>query len=150
MKTVNFLSTSRPSRFPPFAPPSMFDLKTQTKQSSTYPPYNRWTQNGQPQNENNPAKYSEMSFIQMNVAGFKKEQLQVTVDNNLLIIQGNPSESHTSTNGWIGFEVKTFTSTFSMTKDHVIDNVTLENGILTIVSGKPIAATKPPTVIAIK
>ena len=107
--------------------------------NNTYPPYNI-------------VKLDEDSFlIEVAVAGFAEEELDVTVDNGQLIITGNTS-SRDDNRDYVhkGIAMRSFTRTFRLA-DHIqVENARLENGLLAVELRRLIPEELKPRKIAIK
>lgn len=116
--------------FDPFRPTAIgFDNMFETLASvghatnvQGYPPYNI-------------VKKDEESFaIEMAVAGFSKEELDVEVKDNKITVVGekNPTEEETKTYVHKGIGTRKFQKTFSIAEHVVVKGADLENGILII------------------
>jgi len=124
---------------------SMLDelMRVSTQQSQqNYPPYNI-------------VKYSDNEFaIELAVAGFREGDITITVDNNVLTIEGdqikNIDES-TPNAEYVhrGISQRSFTRNFTLA-DHVeVVEAKCENGILAIVLERKIPEELQPKKIAI-
>lgn len=96
-------------------------LAAQRGSSTNYPPYNI-------------VKLSDQSYqITIAVAGFAKEDIEVTIEGNSLAVTGK-----TDTNGtdvqylYRGLSMRDFTRKFTLADEVEVDNVNLKNGILAI------------------
>lgn len=114
----------------------LFD-RIQTPQSgNTYPPHN-------------VIKHSETSFeIEIAVAGFNKESLSVTLEKSQLIVEGNDTQNHNTktTPQYLhkGIGSRKFKKSFDLAEHLVIDQVYLENGILSILLQKVVPEELKP------
>jgi molecular chaperone IbpA len=122
---------------------SMFDeLMRVSNQQSTqnYPPYN-------------VVKHSEDKFvIELAVAGFREGDITVTLEKNLLTIEGNRFETETEANVEYlhrGISSRSFTRTFTLA-DHVeVVNASSDSGILSITLERKVPEELQPKKIAI-
>jgi molecular chaperone IbpA len=102
----------------------MFDLQdTRANNTSGYPPYNivRTGEN----------RYS----IEMAVAGFKKTEITVEVEQNVLTIRGQseiPNEEIEREYLHRGLSSRDFTRTFPLAEHIIVKEARIENGVLTI------------------
>jgi molecular chaperone IbpA len=95
----------------------------QARTSIGYPPYNIV--------QHNEADYS----IELAVAGFAKEHLEITLEeNNVLHIVGNNSTPDESEKNYLirGLAARGFIKKFTLADSIVVHNTKLENGILSI------------------
>lgn len=121
---------------------TMFDelMRVSAQQSNqNYPPYN-------------VVKHTEDKFaIELAVAGFKEGDINITVDQNLLTIEGEKAVDLDSTVEYVhrGISARSFTRTFTLA-DHVeVVNATVENGILCITLERKVPEELQPKKIAI-
>ena len=125
---------------------SMFDelMRISSQQSQqNYPPYN-------------VVKFNDNSFaIELAVAGFREGDISVTVENNVLTIQGeivkNIEELSDSTVEYLyrGISQRSFTRNFTLA-DHVeVVEAKCENGIISIKLERKIPEELKPKKIAI-
>ena len=122
---------------------SMFDeiLRVSNQQSQqNYPPYN-------------VVKHSEDKFvIELAVAGFREGDITVTVEKNLLTIEGDRFETETDTPVEYlhrGISSRSFTRTFTLA-DHVeVVNASVDSGILSITLERKVPEELQPKKIAI-
>jgi len=100
-----------------------------TQTFPNYPPYNiSKTENG--------------FQIDIGVAGFKKEELEVSTQKNNLIVRSNREEKEKPVYIHQGLGQRNFDLKFKL-NDYLVDSTSLENGILTItVSSDPETAPK--------
>lgn len=97
------------------------DLKKVSKNYPTYPPYNI-------------RKVKEDTYvIEMAVAGFTKNDLEVTLDGNKLVVRGTSHDSSQSENYiFKGIADRNFTRTFTLSDKVEIKNAEMVNGMLKI------------------
>lgn len=121
---------------------NVFDeiLRLSNQQKDTnYPPYNI-------------VKHSENKFvIELAVAGFKEGDISVTVDNNLLTIEGSQSVDLDSNVEYLhrGISARNFSRTFTLA-DHVeVTNAVVTNGIMGITLERQVPEELQPKKIAI-
>ena len=109
--------------------------------TSSYPPYNI-KQTGEHNYE-----------IEMAVAGFKKEELRVELNNNQLIIEGvkeDRSESNEANYVYKGIASRHFRQSFALA-DHVkVNGSELKDGILKIDLERDLPEEKRPRIIEVK
>ena len=111
------------------------DVNSLINTNDSYPPYNLLS------NE------SRDSFtIEMAVAGFKREDLHVTMDDRTLIIEGTSSRKSTEDVVELhkGISGKQFKRKFSLVEHLEVENVKYEDGILTIQLQLQIPEEKQP------
>lgn len=102
----------------------MFDSVEQRSLSTTgYPPHNivRLDEN--------------LYCIEMAVAGFKKTEVQVEVEDNTLTVRGTsetPNESATREYLYRGLSSRDFARSFPLAEHMVVRDAKIENGVLTI------------------
>jgi molecular chaperone IbpA len=102
----------------------MFDIVEQRSLSTTgYPPHNivRLDEN--------------LYCIEMAVAGFKKSEVQVEVEDNTLTVRGTsetPNESATREYLYRGLSSRDFARSFPLAEHMVVRDAKIENGVLTI------------------
>ena len=110
------------------------------KSSSGYPPYNI-------------RKEGEFDFnIQMALAGFSKEDIEVEVASNVLTVR-SVKENIDQTDEWTlhrGISYRKFNRKFTLADDIVVNDAKLENGLLTISLEQVIPEEKKPKLIEIK
>ena len=106
-----------------------------SKKLPSYPPYN--------------IKRDGDNFtIEMALAGFSKEDIDVTVAENMLIVSSN-KESPKEEEVYKGISDRKFTRKFSMADDIVVKGAKLENGLLVIKLERVIPEDKKPRKINI-
>jgi molecular chaperone IbpA len=90
------------------------------------------------------------STIELAVAGFSKEELKVELlPKNVLQIKGEHKESEKKNYSYQGITNKSFTRTFTLHENAVIDKVKLLNGILSISLDVVIPEEKKPKLLEI-
>lgn len=87
---------------------------------SNYPPYNVIKVD------------SSNVVIEMAVAGFKREDLEVTTEKNMLTVSSMKEYEDTREYAYRGLARRAFKKTWELSEDSVIDKVTYEDGILSI------------------
>ena len=95
------------------------DLEKVMHNSTNYPPYNL-------------VEVGEDTYmIELALAGFKKEEISVEQENNVLTIKGSSGED---SNKYIhkGIGARDFTRTFSLSEYMIVAGVTMENGVLRV------------------
>lgn len=113
------------------------ELKNNAK-SVAYPPYNI--------KEIEEGKSYE---IEMAVAGFKKDDIEITLEDGSLKIEGGSKESKSDTYVHKGIAARTFVQTFALAEYVEVEKATLEDGILTISLIRNLPEEKRPKVIDI-
>ena len=120
---------------------SMFDdlMRTVDRQSNAtaYPPYNI-------------VKYDENTFsIELAVAGFKENDIEISVDNNQLAIVGDKKVE--SSNEYIhrGISARSFSRTFTLAEYVVVTGAIVQDGILEIRLERQLPEEKKPRKIQI-
>ena len=89
--------------------------------SSNYPPYNLINLN------------NHESRLEIALAGFKKEEVKVYTEYGKLVVEGTkPEEKHTTEYFHRGLARRNFNKSWTLSEDCVVDDVTFENGLLTI------------------
>lgn len=90
------------------------------KSATSFPPYNL-------------KKVSDNKYVvEMAVAGFGKQDIEITLDDNKMIIKGNTSNDDEGAVLHKGIADRAFTRTFSLADNVVIENAQMTNGILKI------------------
>lgn len=85
----------------------------------SYPPYN-------------VKRVGDLEYvIELAVAGFKKEHLNVEIENNTLVITGKMEPTDTVFL-WKGISTKSFTRKFSLAYNAKVKSAELDQGLLTI------------------
>lgn len=90
--------------------------------NSNYPPYNIIKNEDQ-----------ECYILEVAVSGFKKSELEVTLDGTTLTVKGTKEGPDNQTYIVRGLAHRSWTRTWTLEKDIQIDTVTLVDGVLTVV-----------------
>ena len=103
---------------------SMFDRLSQhvsnSSNSGNYPPHDI-------------VKHSDTSYtISVAVAGFKEDELDVAVENNVLTISGNQVNREEVDYVYKGISSKSFTKVLTLAEHVVVRSATYEHGLLSI------------------
>lgn len=95
-------------------------LEVIQKTATTFPPYNL-------------KKVSDDKYlIEMACAGFGKQDIEITLEGDKMVIKGNTESDEPSDYLHQGIATRAFTRTFSLADNVVIDNAEMANGILKI------------------
>ena len=118
----------------------MFDLLDRqfaNSASTTYPPYNI-------------IKEGEDSYkIEIAVAGFREDELDITVKDFVLTVTGEQKRDEATTYLHKGISARSFTRTFTL-GDHVeVKGATVQNGLLVITLEREVPEEAKPKKIAI-
>jgi len=114
-----------------------FDRIESSQNNQTYPPHN-------------VIKHSDNSFeIAIAVAGFKEEDLKVTLDKSQLKIEGNDSASSDVEYLHKGIGTRKFEKSFDLAEHVQVKGVTLANGVLSITLEREIPEELQPKVFDI-
>ena len=109
-----------------------------TKNSQGYPPYNI--------RKDGDTKY----FIEMAVAGFSEEDLEVELKEGILSVQSKPlNEEDEATYVHRGIAKRTFERNFTLSEDIIVKGCELINGLLTVELEKVIPEEKRARLIPI-
>jgi molecular chaperone IbpA len=104
----------------------------------TYPPYD-------------VLKLDEDTFqVSIAVAGFTKEDIEVSVDNGTLIVKGEITEVTDGEYLHKGIAARKFTRTFALGEYMEVTGATIEDGMLNIKIDRIIPEAKKPKTIKIK
>jgi molecular chaperone IbpA len=106
-----------------------------SKKLPSYPPYNI---------KRNGDKFT----IEMALAGFSKDDIEVTVTEDMLTVSSN-KENSKKDELYKGISDRKFTRNFSMADDIVVKDVKLKDGLLTIELEREIPEEKKPRKIKI-
>jgi molecular chaperone IbpA len=108
------------------------------KTTSSFPPYN-------------VKKVDEDNYIvELAVAGYDREDLDITVDKDTLIIKSDRENDEDSDFLHKGIAGRNFTQTFTLGEYMLVKSASLENGLLTIKIEKEIPEEHKPRQIKIK
>jgi molecular chaperone IbpA len=114
--------------------------KTYTSNGTTYPPYNI-------------IRLDETTtVIEIAVAGFKDDEINVIVEDGYLKITGKKSESETSTTSkylYKGIGTRAFEKTFALSKDSKVESADYADGILSVKVSYEIPEEKKPKQIPV-
>jgi HSP20 family molecular chaperone IbpA len=101
------------------------------KSGDGYPPYNieRIARNGE---ANGEASASELLRITLAVAGFKREQLDITLEDNQLVIRGRQEDDKSRDYIHRGIAARQFSRTFVLAEGIEVRSADLSNGLLCI------------------
>ena len=124
---------------------SMFDelLRNTTQQTQNYPPYNI-------------VKLGEDRFdIEVAVAGFREGDVNVTLEKNVLIISGQPTETLEDLDRHVeylyrGISGREFERLFTLAEHVEVINAAMKNGILTVSLERKVPEAQKPRLIAIQ
>lgn len=106
---------------------------------TSFPPYNI-------------AKVSDDKYvIELAVAGFRKEELDVTIEDNKLTVQGNAKKDEDSNKTYYhrGIALRNFTRVFTIADTVVVKSADLVDGLLVIELQNIIPENKKPRKIAL-
>lgn len=106
-------------------------LERVTKTSDGYPPYNI--------EKISSAKGGDALRIVLAVAGFTRDQLEITVEDNQLAIRGRQDEKDQAGRTFLhrGIAARQFLRTFVLADGFEVRKADLENGLLTIDVARP-------------
>lgn len=108
-----------------------------TKNIPNYPPYNIY--------KTDENKYT----VELAVAGFGKQDIEIEFDNDKLIIKGKASDDTNNNFLYKGIATRAFTRTFALDDQMVVQNASLLNGMLRIALERIIPEHKKPRKIEI-
>ncbi|SRR5579885_2895859 len=108
--------------------------RTAKSAGDSYPPYNIEQQG------------DDKLRITLAVAGFTRDELAVTVEDNQLVIRGKQSESADKTFLHRGIAARQFQRAFVLAEGIEVTGAELENGLLTISLARPRAETRVQTI----
>lgn len=117
----------------------LLDAALRADQSSGYPPYDIIRESD--------GRYR----IVMAVAGFKRSDIEITVQENELRIRGGLTEQHDQERTWLhrGIARRAFERTFKLA-DHVeVEAAGLDDGLLTVTLNRVVPEEKKPRVIPV-
>ena len=116
-----------------------FESRFANQINNNYPPYNiiRFDENA----------YS----IELAVAGFKKEEIEVEISQRVLSVRGEKAREENSTQQYLhrGLSARNFERTFQLAEDIVIKGAILQDGILRVDLERIIPEEKKPKLIDI-
>ena len=110
------------------------DLQSITRNTSNYPPHNISKVKGP----------DEMYVIELALAGFNKEDIEVEQDKNVLTIKGAAHEDPLKEYLYKGIGARSFVKTFSLAEYVKVNSVVISNGILMVGLTKFIPESEKP------
>ena len=114
------------------------DYLAHQQTSTGFPPYNI-------------RKEGELNHvIEMALAGFSKDDIEVEVAQGVLTIRSMKENTEDDTNVYRGISYRKFDRKFTLADDIVVNNAKLENGLLTISLEQIIPEEKKPKLIKIQ
>ena len=116
------------------------DWLANTAVNGTFPPFNL-------------KKVDENKYvIEMAVAGFARQDIELTLEDNRLVIKGETKSDESDEGSYLhrGIAGRNFTRTFTLADNVVIDNAELINGMLKVWMEHLIPESKKPKKIDIK
>jgi len=112
--------------------------ETNKKTTSSFPPYN-------------VKKVDEDNYVvELAVAGYNREDIDVTVDKDTLIIKSERENDEESEYIHKGIAGRNFTQTFTLGEYMVVKSASLDNGLLTVKIEREIPEEAKPKTIKIK
>lgn len=117
----------------------MFRYATNSVNSTGYPPYNI-------------RKEDNKFQIEIALAGVRKDDISITTENGQLIVEHNPQEVESDAVTWIhrGIALRKFKRIWTLSDDVVVNDATMENGMLYIELERIVPEEKKPRQIDIK
>ena len=88
--------------------------------------------------------------IEMALAGFGKDDIEIEVVNNTLSVRSIKENDKVEDSIYRGISFRKFNRKFTLADDVVVNDAKLENGMLTIVIERVITEEKKPRMISIK
>ena len=115
----------------------LFDYVTHQAESTGYPPYNI-------------EKQGDYNFtIEMALAGFGKKDIEIEFAEGLLTVQSVKEKEEKETL-YKGISQRNFTRKFTLADDIIVNDATLENGMLSIKLERVIPEEKKPRLVTVK
>jgi molecular chaperone IbpA len=115
----------------------MAAIQNTARKATPYPPYNI-------------TKESDTTYlVELAVAGFSQDMLDISVKDGTLTIVGEVSETDSKEYLHRGIAARAFTRTFTLADTVVVRNASMENGMLRILLENVIPEEKKPQKIAI-
>ncbi len=105
--------------------------------ASNYPPYNIIKVN------------DELHQLEIALAGFKRDEIEVAVERNVLTVKTNRSGTDTREYTHKGLAQRTFARNWQLSDDAVVENVTYADGLLTLDIRKEIPEAQKRKVLPI-
>jgi molecular chaperone IbpA len=115
------------------------DLEKTMKNSSNYPPHNISKVVGS----------DDMYVIELAMAGFSKDDIEVEQDKNVLTIKGSAKEDTTKQYIYKGIGGRSFVKTFQLAEYVEVNSVVISNGILMVGLMKIVPENEKPKKFAI-
>jgi len=112
--------------------------ETNKKTTSSFPPYN-------------VKKVDEDNYVvELAVAGYDREDIDVTVDKDTLIIKSERENDEKSEYLHKGIAGRNFTQTFTLGEYMIVKSASLDNGLLTVKIERELPESAKPRQIKIK
>jgi len=112
--------------------------ETNKKTTSSFPPYN-------------VKKVDEDNYVvELAVAGYDREDIDVTVDKDTLIIKSERENDEKSEYIHKGIAGRNFTQTFTLGEYMIVKSASLDNGLLTVKIERELPESAKPRQIKIK
>jgi molecular chaperone IbpA len=118
--------------------PLLETLKEVTNNKPSYPPYDI------------VALKDDINLLNVAIAGFSKKEINVTVQDSVLTIEGKKEEKQTGDVVYQGIATRDFKLQLAVAEYWEVTNAHLEDGMLTIQFNKELPEEKKPKVITIK
>tara|TARA_Y100001937_G_scaffold124114_1_gene188247 strand:- start:538 stop:978 length:441 start_codon:yes stop_codon:yes gene_type:complete len=116
----------------------LYDYVSHQQTSTSFPPYNI-----RKEGEHN-------HVIEMALAGFSKDDIEVEVAQGVLTIRSMKENTEDDTNVYRGISYRKFNRKFTLADDIVVNDAKLENGLLTITLEQIVPEEKKPKLIEIQ
>ena len=116
----------------------LYDYVSHQQTSTSFPPYNI-----RKEGEHN-------HVIEMALAGFSKDDIEVEVAQGVLTIRSMKENTEDDTNIYRGISYRKFNRKFTLADDIVVNDAKLENGLLTITLEQIVPEEKKPKLIEIQ
>lgn len=114
------------------------DIEKMPRSTSNYPPYDL-------------VKFNDDTYmIELALAGFSKDDIEVSQEKNNLIIKGNIEDDGQENYIHKGIATRSFTRTFSLAEHIEIKHVTWLNGILAVTLVRNVPESQKPKTFKIK
>jgi len=88
--------------------------------------------------------------LSLAVAGFKKDEIEITIDNGHLVIKGDKAEEENSNVVYKGIAARKFTRTFALGEYMEVSRAEMADGILSVFVERNVPEEKKPKTIKIK
>jgi len=118
--------------------PILDQLKEITSNKPTYPPYDI------------VKLKDDVNLLNVAVAGFTRDEITVTVQESVLVIEGRQNDKHRGEVVYQGIATRDFKLELAVAEYWEVTNALLENGMLTVQFNKELPEEKKPKVIDIK